>query len=143
MENNFVADSASKLYLHSGSADVHFEFQTADEVIKVPAHKAILAITSQVFHAMFFGQLKEGDVVKIVDCDAEAFKEFLQLFYLPQVSISKENVESVIRLADKYDMLTRLNACAELLGNGLTKENAIWRYEFKWCCSSSCCYSKS
>lgn len=61
---------------------------------------------------MFYGSLKEGNVVKIVDADADSFKEFLQFFYLGEVTLTVENVEIVARLVDKYDILEAVNASA-------------------------------
>lgn len=125
LENKAVATSISKLYLQSKLADVHFAFTTNGESIKVPAHKTILAAASPVFEAMFFGQLKENDVVEIVDSDASEFEEFLQLFYLPTVTITMENIDAVVRLADKYDMMECLKASVTFPEKQLSKDYVI------------------
>lgn len=132
LQNKLIGESISELYLNSHMADVHFVFKHDRMIrcdVKVPAHKTILAMASTVFHAMFFGPLKEKDVVEIVDADSTVFKEFLQMFYLPQIKLNIENIEDVVRLADKYDMLKKLNSCATFSPDQLTKKNLIWAYQ--------------
>lgn len=133
IENTLVNEAASQasalLYLNEDLADVNFLFEIDDEIHKVPANKAILAVLSPVFNAMFFGLHKEKNDVKIVDATIETFKEFLQFFYLAKVSISMENIEDIVRLADKYDILDCVHACAALLINKLTLDNMCWGYQ--------------
>lgn len=87
----FVVKSIANLYLQSKSADVHFAFIVDGETVKVPAHKAILAVGSTVFDAMFFGPIKEK-AIEIVPTDVRSFEEFLQFFYLPEATIAWENI---------------------------------------------------
>lgn len=129
MKNKFIANSISDLYLQPDLADVNFEFQIDDQTVKVPAHKCILAVASKVFRAMFFGPLKEGEIVRIDDADPSAFKEFLQFFYLPEIELTMENIEAVVHLTDKYDMLKYVNTCTEFLESQLTKDTIIWGYQ--------------
>lgn len=128
LPNNFLGTSIPKLYLDSDSADVHFKFPN-DGKTMVPAHKAILGIDNSVFNAMFFGPMKEKNVVEIVDATVSAFKEFLQFFYLASVTLTMENIEEVVRLADKYDMPKCLDSCAIFLRDQLTNDNMIDGYQ--------------
>ncbi|XP_055303184.1 BTB/POZ domain-containing protein 6-B-like [Sitodiplosis mosellana] len=118
--------ATEKLYLNEKLADVHFAFNVGDEIHKVPANKANLAALSPVFDRMFYGSLTEDGDVKIVDASVEAFKEFLQIFYLGEVTLTIENIETVARLADKYDVLAYLNDCATFTQNELTIDNMFW-----------------
>ncbi|XP_055309316.1 BTB/POZ domain-containing protein 6-B-like [Sitodiplosis mosellana] len=129
LKNTAASEACEKLYLNEEFADVHFVFNVDDEGEKVPANKAILAALSPVFKAMFFGSLKEGNEVPIKDADADAFKEFLQFFCLGGVSLTMENIETVVRLADKYDVLEHVNACAVFLKRELTLDNRFWVYQ--------------
>lgn len=129
LENTFVAKHISHMYLHSEFADVNFVFSNDDQDVKVPAHKSILAMASPVFAAMFFGPMKENDIVDIVDASSSAFKEFLQFFYRPTVTLTMENIDAVARLADKYDMLDCVNACASFLESNLSKDSMFWGYQ--------------
>ncbi|XP_055316915.1 BTB/POZ domain-containing protein 6-B-like [Sitodiplosis mosellana] len=119
----------TKMYLNEQLADVHFVFEFDDDVQKVPAHKLILATLSPVFHTMFYGSLKERNEVKIEDADVDAFKEFLQFFYLGEVTLNMENIETIVRLADKYDVLEYVNAGAVFLKTQLKLDNMCWGYQ--------------
>lgn len=101
LKNNFTAKNLSKLYLNDEYSDAKFVVQN----VEIPVNKNILAVASSVFHAMFYGPLKETGVIQITDANAAAFKEFLQLFYLDEVEFSIKHIDTVTRLADKYDML--------------------------------------
>lgn len=119
----------AKLYLNDELADVHFVFNLSGAIDKVPANKSILAALSPVFYKMFYGDLKEGSNVEIVDASAEAFEEFLQFFYLDEIRLRMENIEAVARLADKYDILEHVTACATFLKSQLTVNNMCWGYQ--------------
>lgn len=123
-KNSAAVEATSKLYLNEEFSDVCFAFSVDREIVaKVPANKAILAVLSPVFKAMFFGELREKGDVPIVDADADGFKEFLQFFYLDEVTLTMENIETVVRLADKYDISNIVNDCAVKLKSRLTMEN--------------------
>lgn len=111
MKNQFVPKEYEDLYLNFESADVNFIFKN-DGKLKIPAHKSILSAVSPVFNAMFFGGLREEGDVTIVDASPSAFKEFLQLFYLPKMTFTMANCEEVACLVDKYDAEQRFTDCA-------------------------------
>lgn len=67
--NKVVCETTEKLYLNGELADVHFVFKTVDNVQRIPANKAILAVRSPVFSRMFFGMLKEVGNIEIVDIE--------------------------------------------------------------------------
>lgn len=119
------------MYLQSELADIDFIFPNAGLIQpeRVSAHKNLLASASPVFKAMFFGPLKEADTVEIVDFNASAFKELLQFIYLPEVKLTIGNIEEVVRLADKYDMLECFETCVAFLEANLTTENMAWGYQ--------------
>lgn len=129
LENEAASKVTEKLYLNAELADVDFIFDCDGEIERLPANRAILAAESSVFRTMFFGLWAEDDDVKIVDASPEAFKEFLQFFYLPKVTIAMENIETVARLADKYDVLHFLSACAHLFEMKLTRDNMCYAYQ--------------
>ncbi|XP_055319526.1 BTB/POZ domain-containing protein 2-like [Sitodiplosis mosellana] len=127
--NSASTEVTKKLYLNEEFCDIYFEFNIDDAIQKIPANKAVLAVLSPVFRAMFFGSVKEEGDVRIVDADIIAFKEFLQFFYLSEVKLTMENIETVARLADKYDILDCVNACATFLEGQLTLDNVCWAYQ--------------
>lgn len=78
---------------------------------------------------MFFGPLKNEGDIEIVDADADAFKEFLQFFYLSKVKISMENLWEVVRLIDMYDIIDHVRANGPTFEGKLTLENICWTYQ--------------
>lgn len=129
LQNTSVSNSIAELYLQDELADVEFSFKKNGTTQTLPAHKIIMASGSPVFKTMFFGSLPEKKVVDIVDASPGAFKEFLQFFYLSEVTLTMENTEEVARLADKYDMLNCMNTCATFLERQLTNSNMFWGYQ--------------
>ncbi|XP_031637083.1 BTB/POZ domain-containing protein 6-B-like [Contarinia nasturtii] len=130
MNNNFAAKALNRLYLDSTSADVHFVFGAdTEQPIKVPAHKSILGAMSPIFHTMFYGLLKEGDEVKIDDAPAEAFKKFLQFFYLIDVSLSLKDISRIMYLCEKYQINDCLQTCSTFLGDILSVDAVCLCYE--------------
>lgn len=129
LKTTAASEASKKLYLNENFADVFFVFGVDDEIEKVPANKANLAVLSPVFEAMFYGSLTEKGDVKIADADIDGFKEFLQFFYLNEATITMKNIETVVRLADKYDILQYVNACAETLKSQLRIDKMCWVYQ--------------
>lgn len=127
--NKFVPNLMAKLYLNPDLADVKFLFKTGDDIETVSANKSVLAAGSQVFHAMFFGSMPENGDVEIVDATPEAFREFLQLFYMSKISLKMENMEQVAALADKYDVMECLVNFASSKIQKLTIDNLCWGYQ--------------
>lgn len=112
--------------LMSEMPDVHFIFEEGGNVVKLPAHKKILAASSKVFDVMFNGPLKEEDNVKIVDASPAVFKEFLQLFYGQQVTIIEDTVVELLRLIDKYDVPNCIPNCVNFLKRHLKIVDILW-----------------
>lgn len=86
---------------------------------------------------MFFGPLKEGDVVPITDSNAIVFKELMQFIYLPEIDLTMENFEEVVRLADKYGMLECFEKFAEFLECHVTTDNILMAYQLAIQCDNS------
>lgn len=83
----------------------------------------------QVFRAMFFGAMSEKGDVEIVDATADAFQEFLQLFYVSKIALTMENMEKVAALADKYDVMDCLVGHATSKIQQLTIDELCWGYQ--------------
>lgn len=107
-------------------SDVCFTFEEGDDVVKVPAHKDILAASSPVFDAMFNGDLKENGDVKIVDASSSVFKEFLQFFYNQHVNLTINNIAEVLKLVDKYDVAACYPVCGGFLIDHLVIDDILW-----------------
>lgn len=107
------------LYLNGRSADVNFLFRSDGIVTCVPAHKCLLAGNSDVFDKMFYDELKGHSDIMIVDSSAAAFTEFLQFFYLSNVTLSYDHIVEVMYLGNKYNV----EKCSKILQNTLSTEN--------------------
>ncbi|XP_055306232.1 BTB/POZ domain-containing protein 6-like [Sitodiplosis mosellana] len=128
-ENQALSADLGILYMDATTSDVKFIFKLDDNKKEnLPAHKSLLATRSDVFHAMFYGTVKENADVNIVDATPAAFREFLKFFYLSKVRLTMENVRSVMNLGEKYNVSACLDACGELLIRNLTVENACFIY---------------
>lgn len=123
-QSQLLIENVKDIFLDADTADVHFTFDSIDDsVIRVPAHKILLAISSNVFKRMFYSELKEKGDVSMVDVSDAAFKEFLQYFYLSEVTLTEENIVGVIYLGQKYNVKKCVEDCTEFLMNTLSGEN--------------------
>ncbi|XP_055304166.1 kelch-like ECH-associated protein 1B [Sitodiplosis mosellana] len=126
-QNNTTALSIGhKLYLDTKTSDTKFAFKDSTE--SVVAHKSILSIGSPVFDAMFYGSLPEETHILIVDASPNAFKEFLQFFYLVEVQLSSEHIFEVANLCKKYEVNDGLELCKSPMEMSLTINNMCSGY---------------
>ena len=78
-----VRERNKYMFLNPMISDVSFLVQdsTKEQGMKValPAHKYVLAISSPVFYAMFYGGVAEqGKQIELPDCNSECLTEFLK-----------------------------------------------------------------
>ena len=67
--------------------------QTESESKVIPAHKFVLAISSPVFCAMFYGQMAETkDSIELPDCGYESLLELFRFLYSDKEKLSGSNV---------------------------------------------------
>lgn len=130
-KSNSLLSDLGDLFMDEEKSDVAFDFKNDGETEKrAPAHKIILAASSKVFKAMFYGPLKEeGKEISIVDVSEEAFKEFLQFFYLDKPKLSMTNIAEVMYLGNKYDVVRCIEACKDFLMQSLTIDEICLGYE--------------
>lgn len=119
-----------KLYLNDRTADVFFIFESeGEDAVKIPAHKSILSANSEAFDAMFYGPAKQEGNILIGDATSEAFKEFLQFFYLATVKLTAENAAEVWNLGKQYLVDDCCMASSNISEQNLTLDNMCWGYE--------------
>lgn len=129
-ERNYkLTSNVTGLYIDAETADVNFIFDSEGVSECVPAHKCILATASPVFKQMFYGDLKEGSEVRIVDVCMDGFKAFLQYFYLDVVTYNKNVIAEVMKCADKYDVTGCMQLCEKYLLTIILSTNVCWCYE--------------
>lgn len=129
-ENSLSRHICEKLYLNSSMTDV--KFVLAAELggfDVVSSHKFILASGSVVFNDMFYGPLSiDNNEIQIDDVSADAFKEFLQFFYLDEVRLTTKNIVNVTNLCEKFQLIDCLKSCATSLRYSLTTDDICWGY---------------
>lgn len=129
-ERNYqLVTNVGKLHLDEETADVKFLFDNEGNVESVSAHKCLLATGSPVFKRMFFGELKEGSEIQIVDVSIDGFTAFLQYFYLDIVTYNSTVIAEVMKLADKYDVTGCMELCTRYLTLTMSTHNVVWCYE--------------
>lgn len=132
-ERNYkLATNVGKLHLDEETADVVFTFDNNGFVERISAHKCLLASGSEVFKKMFYGDLKEGNEIEIVDVSIEGFTAFLQYFYLDICTYDSTVIAEVMKLADKYDAQGCFELCTRYLTMTINTQNIepiVWCYE--------------
>ena len=92
----------------------------------IPAHKFVLAISSPVFYAMFYGQLAETtNSIELPDCDYESLLELFRFMYTDEANLSGSNVMQVLYLANKYMVPSLAEKCTEYLRDNLKASNVF------------------
>ena len=116
-------------YAHNKSLFCDVEFSVVDsngDKVSIPAHKYVLAISSPVFEAMFYGQLAEtGRTIHLQDCTKEGLQEMLRYVYSDEIQLTGSNVMEVLYLADKYMMPFVVEKCREYLEKELGPEDVF------------------
>lgn len=108
-------------------SDVSFVVRNASgEEESIAAHKFVLAVSSPVFYAMFYGDLAESkNKIVLPDCDSESFLEFLRFLYSDKVTLSEGSVMQVSYLAKKYIVPELETKCTNFLKENLSPENVF------------------
>ena len=90
------------------------------------AHKYVLATSSAVFFAMFYGNLAQKEFpIHLPDADEESFKEFLHFLYTDRCKLTAENAIGVMYLAKKYLISSLAEKCREILGESIEPDNVF------------------
>ena len=92
----------------------------------IPAHKYVLAISSPVFFAMFYGEIAEKkNSIEIPDSDKDSFVQFLNFLYTDKCELNMDSVSVVFYLAKKYMVPSLINHCINYLIKNLTAQNVF------------------
>ena len=102
-----IAEKTAFIFNKELLSDVKFVVQMStdesDSKKVIPAHKFVLAVSSPVFFAMFYGQMAETkDSIELPDCEYESLLELFRFMYSDNVNLSGSNVMQVLYLANKY-----------------------------------------
>ncbi|XP_060554743.1 BTB/POZ domain-containing protein 6-like isoform X3 [Ruditapes philippinarum] len=110
-------------------ADVWFAFR--DVTTKLPAHKLLLSMRSEVFEAMFYGSLAESsDTIMLEDIDISTMKMVLRYMYSDDIELDVNNVSCCLYAAKKkYALYDMANKCAKFLETKIDVDTACTIYE--------------
>ena len=90
------------------------------------AHKYVLATSSAVFYAMFYGDLaQEESTICLTDAEEESFEEFLRFLYTDDCKITQDNAIGVLYLAEKYLISSLTARCCKTLTVSITRDNVF------------------
>jgi hypothetical protein len=96
---------------------------------RVPALKDVLAVKSEVFRAMFWGDFVESSDKEVVikDTTHEAFKVMIRFLYTDQLVLNNENdwklIGDVIALADRHELNRLMARVSAHLKTRITADN--------------------
>ena len=130
MKQSTVVERTTFIFNNELLSDVKFvvRVSTGESESKkmIPAHKFVLAISSPVFYAMFYGQLAETtDSIELPDCDYESLLELFRFMYTDEANLSGSNVMQVLYLANKYMVPSLAEKCTEYLRDNLKASNVF------------------
>ena len=90
------------------------------------SHKYVLATSSSVFYAMFYGELAEkNSTVYLSDSNDDTLEEFLRFLYTDDCNLTADNAVFVLYLAKKYIVPSLAEKCTEFLEANLATENVF------------------
>ena len=130
MKLSTIKERTTVIFNNELLSDVKFVVpasETETETRKtIPAHKLVLAISSPVFYAMFYGHLAEAkDCVELPDCEYDSLLEFLRYLYSDKTNLTGSNVMHVLYLANKYMVPSLAEKCSEYLRENLSAANVF------------------
>ncbi|CAB4043719.1 BTB POZ domain-containing 6-like [Paramuricea clavata] len=119
-----VLERSRHMFNNPFMSDIAFSCEDSDK--KFFAHKYVLATSSAVFYAMFYGELAEKNpVVHLSDTDEESLEEFLRFLYTDECNLTTDTVTFVCYLAKKYIVPSLAQKCFEYFDANFGAENVF------------------
>jgi hypothetical protein len=113
-------------YMFDNALMSDISFACGESSRQFRAHKYVLATSSAVFYAMFYGDLAQREsTIRIKDADEETFEEFLRFLYTDDCEITAENAMKVMYLAKKYLIWPLAEKCCNVLKKAIKTENVF------------------
>lgn len=94
---------------------------------KLPAHKLILAASSEFFHRMFNHENLESvsNELKISDTSTEVMRRILKFCYTSELKLDGENVQDILIAAHQMQFLEIQSICIDYIDREINTENCI------------------
>ncbi|RZF43069.1 hypothetical protein LSTR_LSTR001247 [Laodelphax striatellus] len=89
-DDSYLLEKFAKRFLNSSNNGIDYdcEFLVGSQQVVVRGHKLVFAVTSDVFRAMFYGELREYKTVIVEDLDPEGFECMKQFIYTGEIKFS-------------------------------------------------------
>ncbi|XP_037898122.1 kelch-like protein 20 [Glossina fuscipes] len=131
---NTFLDGLSKMRVGQKLCD--FSLDVQGEIIYV--HKVALALASDYFASMFDIDMEEKrkGVIKLKDVDIITIHTLVEYIYSGVITLTKENVENLLSIADLFQILWVKEQCAEFLKLSVNRKNCfrIRKFADMHCC---------
>ncbi|XP_056420625.1 kelch-like protein 30 [Hyla sarda] len=121
----------------AGLQSLRFNPQLSDVTLRVlgrefPCHRAVLALCSQYFHAMFTGNFQESISahVEIKDVDPDFLETLINFSYTGRLTINQGNVEGLIRISNQLQFPAVRKVCIRYLQQQMDATNCLGIWEF-------------
>jgi BTB/POZ domain-containing protein 3/6 len=128
---NTVSERTRHMFNNSDMSDISFTCEGSDKMFY--AHKYILATSSAVFKAMFYGDLAEkNSTLRLSDTDEISLEECLRFLYTDEcnwTSLTIENAVSIMYLSKKYIVPSLTEECVKFLEGETEPNNVLYILE--------------
>ena len=117
-----IRERCQAIFFKELLSDVKFvvrDSQGGSESKTIPAHKFVLAISSPVFHAMFYGKLAE------TKDSVESLLELFRFMYSDEANLNPDNVMQLLYLAKKYMLPSLADKCSAYLQENVDASNVF------------------
>lgn len=94
----------------------------------IHAHRCVLAALSPRYKAQFYGAISDKEMIRVSDASHDAFAEFLQFFYTDTVTLTIENIEDVLNLAQQSLVDILVAECINFLRDAVGLDKLLWFY---------------
>lgn len=129
--NPCVKQSKSKLYADRvGTGDVTFIVESSEyyQTSEIRAHRCVLAALSPKYKTQFYGVMASHQKIVMPNITDAAFLEFLQFFYLDEVTLTMKNIETVLNLAQQSLVEDLVTECTHFLLDMVALDKLTWCY---------------
>ncbi|XP_022195687.2 BTB/POZ domain-containing protein 3 [Nilaparvata lugens] len=107
------------------------KFIVGSENKVIEGHKMFFSLASEVFKAMFYGDLKEDNVVKIEDLDADGFEAMKYFIYTGEVNFSSTIQALLTYIAARKYLISQLTKqCIVYIEQNIKPSEVLEVYEY-------------
>lgn len=124
--NSVIKETMKTLYSERDeTGDVTFIVESES----IRAHRCVLAAISPKYKTQFYSAQPDIGEIYVDHISADAFKEFLQFFYLKKVVLTTKNIEIVLNLAKESLVDAFVTICIKFLMKVVKLDNFFWTYQ--------------